>query len=157
MTCHNLELIPTAYLQHWVSGARMESSSWECRPNLGEEMACTMASGNFVLSAFLLSQPYLNHSWGKMPWVLVLSLQILSSGQKLQRCQNCSSCHFIYPFIQLSIHSFIFPSIHTIYLRIHPPNQALIHPPIHPNYPCFCIHPSIHASIHHSTHSSIHP
>lgn len=22
------------YMQHWVSGARMEVSSWECRPNL---------------------------------------------------------------------------------------------------------------------------
>lgn len=28
---------PKAYLQHWESGDRMESSSWECRPNLGGE------------------------------------------------------------------------------------------------------------------------
>ena len=24
------------YMQHWESGARMEVSSWECRPNLEE-------------------------------------------------------------------------------------------------------------------------
>lgn len=30
---------PKAYLQHWESGDRMESSSWECRPNLGGKRA----------------------------------------------------------------------------------------------------------------------
>lgn len=27
------------YMQHWESGARMEISSWECRPNLGEKQS----------------------------------------------------------------------------------------------------------------------
>ena len=62
--------------------------------------------------------------------------------------------------IHLSIHPFIYPSIHSIHPSIHPfiypsIHSLSIHPSIHLSIPS-SIHPPIHSSIHPSIHSSIH-
>lgn len=36
------------HMQHWERGARMDSSSWECRPNLGGETRVCMVPGRII-------------------------------------------------------------------------------------------------------------